>query len=119
MGVVWHGNYFSWFEMGRTEHLRATGISYAELEEAGVMFAVVSAECSYKRPALYDDLLTLKTRITRITPIKIEHEYRLLRGGQLLAVGKTVLATLDRSGNVIAVPAWLKEAFSQPSSIAF
>ena len=76
MGITWHGNYFSWFEMGRTELLRDAGLAYRDLEENGTMFAVVSAECSFKHPAMYDDILTLRTRIVKITPIRIEHEYR-------------------------------------------
>lgn len=104
MGVTWHGNYFSWFEMGRTELLRQMGIAYKDLENSGTMFAVVSVECSYKRPAMYDDLLTLKTRVVRTTPIRIEHEYRLFRGGELLAVGKTVLASVDSNGKIKPIP---------------
>ncbi len=104
MGITWHGNYFSWFEMGRTELLRSAGLSYRDLEESGTMFAVVSAECSYKHPALYDDILTLKTRIVKITPIRIEHEYRLFRGSLLLAIGKTVLASVDREGKIKPIP---------------
>ncbi len=111
MGVTWHGNYFSWFEMGRTEQLRSTGLSYRDLEESGRMFAVVSVECSYKRPALYDDLLTLRTQITRMTGVTIEHTYHLYRGEELLAVGKTVLAMMTTEGKVVGIPEDLKKAF--------
>ena len=104
MGITWHGNYFSWFEMGRTELLRDTGLAYRDLEESGTMFAVVSAECSFKHPARYDDVLTLRTRIVKITPIRIEHEYRLYRDSLLLAVGKTVLASVDLEGKIKPIP---------------
>ena len=113
MGITWHGNYFSWFEMGRPELLRKEGIAYKDLEESGVMFAVVSAECSYKLPALYDDLLTLKTRVVRVTPIRIEHEYRLYRGDVLLAVGKTTLASVDREGKIRPIPEKLVKLFKK------
>lgn len=113
MGVTWHGNYFSWFEMGRTELLREEGIAYKDLEKSGTMFAVVSAECSYKLPALYDDLLTLKTRIVRVTPIRIEHEYRLYRDDLLLAVGKTTLASVDLQGRIKPIPENLVNLFKK------
>ena len=113
MGITWHGNYFSWFEMGRTELLRNVGLSYRDLEESGTMFAVVSAECSYKHPAIYDDVLTLKTRIRRVTPIRIEHEYYLYRDSLLLAVGKTVLASVDTEGKIKPIPSSIITLFSE------
>ena len=113
MGITWHGNYFSWFEMGRTELLREEGLAYKDLEESGIMFAVVSAECSYKQPALYDDLLTLKTRVVRVTPIRIEHEYHLYRGAVLLAVGKTTLASVDCEGKIRPIPEKLVKLFKK------
>lgn len=106
-GVVYHSNYFPYFEMGRTELLRSCGYTYREMEEAGVFMVVVKATCDYKRPAKYDDLLTLKTRIKRVTRVKIEHEYHLFRGHELLAIGGTVLATVDRSGKICPMPDWM------------
>ena len=76
------------------------------------MFAVVSAECSYKHPAIYDDVLTLKTRIRRVTPIRIEHEYHLYRDSLLLAVGKTVLASVDTEGKIKPIPNSIIALFS-------
>ncbi len=111
MGVVYHGNYFTWFEMGRTELLRtAYGVDYRSLEKSTVMFAIISAECSYKKPAKYDDILTLKTRVVHLSRVTIEHEYHLFRGEELLAVGHTVLASLDvKTGRPCAVPAFMYE----------
>lgn len=116
MGITWHGNYFSWFEMGRTELLRNSGLSYRDLEESGTMFAVVAAECSYKHPAMYDDVLTLKTRVIKITPIRIEHEYRLFRNSLLLAVGKTVLASVDSEGKIKPIPSSIVELFERKNA---
>lgn len=110
MGVVHHRNYFSWFEMGRGEQLRTTGFSYRDLEDAGFGFAIIHAECDYKKPALYDDILTLRTRVVHMTRVKVEHEYRLFRGVELLAVGRTVLACLNANGRVVAIP---KEIFGR------
>lgn len=107
MGLLHHGNYLMYFEIGRTELLRASGGNYRQMEESGLFCVVVRAEVRYHRPARYDDLLTLQTTVTRITPAKIEHEYRLLRDDELLAVGKVTLAMVDREGNVCRVPEWL------------
>ena len=107
MGMLHHGNYLMYFEIGRTELLRASGGNYRRMEESGLFCVVVRAECRYHRPARYDDLLTLQTTITRVTQAKIEHEYRLLRDDELLAVGKVTLAMVDREGNVCRVPEWL------------
>jgi acyl-CoA thioester hydrolase len=107
MGFLHHGNYFTYFEIGRTELLRASGGNYRKMEEEGLLVVVVRAECRFRRPARYDDLLTLRTKIVGISPAKIEHEYRLLRGEELLAVGHVTLALVDRQGNVQRVPEWL------------
>ena len=104
MGFLHHGNYFAYFEMGRTELLRAQGGTYRLMEEAGLFMVVVNVECKYRRPARYDDVLTLKTRVARVTPAKIEHEYRVFRGTELLAEARSTLACIDRSGAVQRIP---------------
>lgn len=117
MGVVYHGNYFTYFEMGRTELLReATGVSYRDVEESATKMVVVKAECNFMKPAKYDDLLTLKTRVLRTTRASLEHEYRLFRDGELLAVGKTKLATVDNTGKIVPVPDWIKNLARPRSS---
>jgi len=106
MGVAHHTAYPVWFEMGRTEVLRqsASKITYRDLELQGFMLAVVSLEVKYKRPAKYDDMLELRTTVTNVGHVKIEHEYQLLRDGLLLATGRTTLACLDRNGRPQPVP---------------
>lgn len=104
MGFLHHGNYFAYFEMGRTELLRAQGGNYRLMEEAGLFMVVVNVECKYRKPARYDDVLTLKTRVARVTPAKIEHEYRVFRGTELLAEARSTLACIDRSGAVQRIP---------------
>jgi len=108
MGVVYHGNYFAFFEIGRTEMLRAQGIRYKDMETAGEFCVVVNAECAYKKPAMYDDLLTLKTRVKKVTRVKIEHEHHLYRDNELLAVGHITLAVVDPHGNIQRVPDWMR-----------
>lgn len=104
MGILHHSHYFTYFEMGRIELLRAAGGNHRQLEEEGTFAVVVQANCRYYRPARYDDLLTLRTTVTKVTMAKIEHEYRLMRDGELLALGHITLAMLDRDGNVRPVP---------------
>ena len=104
MGVVHHSVYPIWFEIGRTEMLRARGGNYRDLEAAGVFLAVVKLEVRYRRPARYDDLLRLETELRMAGPVKIEHAYRLYRDAELLVEGSTVLACLDREGRARPVP---------------
>jgi len=107
MGFLHHANYFTYFEMARTELLRAMGGNYRKVEEQGAFVVVVKAECNYRRPARYDDVLRVRVTVTRVTHFKIEHEYHVRRGDELLAVGHVTLAVIDRQGNVIEVPDWI------------
>jgi len=104
MGVAHHSAFPIWFEVGRTELLRARGGNYRELEASGVLLAVVRLEVKYRKPARYDDLLHLETRLLTAGHVKIEHEYELRRGRDLLAVGSTTLACLDRTGQLQPLP---------------
>lgn len=108
MGVLHHANYFTYFEMGRIELLRACGLSYREMEASGLLMVVVKVECKYMRPARYDDLLRLRTIVTRVTAAKVEHNYELYRGEELLAQGASVLACVDRTGVVQRIPDWMR-----------
>lgn len=119
MGVVHHASYIPWLEMGRTELLRDAGVSYSQLEQAGVFLVIVKLECSYKRPGRYDDLVEVRTRV--ISPaspsrVKIRHEYEVLRAesaggqgsvGELLMSASSLLACVDRTGRPTALPEWL------------
>lgn len=108
MGFLHHAYYFTYFEIGRTELLRASGGNYRRMEEEGTLVVVVRAECRFHRPARYDDLLRLRTTIARISAAKIEHEYHLFRGDELLATGRVTMAMLDRQGQVQPIPDWLQ-----------
>ena len=108
MGVLHHANYFTYFEMGRTELLRSNGYDYRSLEAGGLLMVIVEIGAKYRRPARYDDLLRLRTTTTRVTAAKIQHEYQLFRGEELLAEGHSTLACVDRSGSVQRVPEWLR-----------
>jgi acyl-CoA thioester hydrolase len=95
MGVAHHAAYPVWFEVGRTELYRASGMSYRDLEARGLSLAVTALDVRYKAPARYDDLLRLETTVARCTKVKLQHTYRLFRDGLLLATGSTTLACLD------------------------
>ena len=104
MGVAHHTVYPVWFEMGRTEMLRSSGIQYAQLERDGVLLAVVTLEVKYKRPARYDDELQLTTTLVSCGHVKIEHRYELRCKDELLTTARTVLACLSRDGAPREVP---------------
>lgn len=107
MGFLHHARYFVYFEMGRTEMLRASGGCYRQMEEAGILIVAVKVECRYRKPARYDDVLTIRTIVDRVTAAKIEHRYEVLRDGERLAEGRTTLAVIDREGRLCRVPEWL------------
>src|SRR5258706_4846107 len=75
MGVAHHANHFVWFEIGRTEMLRARGLDYKSLEDDGIFLPVIEATCAYHAPARYDDLLTVRTRLERATAVPVEFAY--------------------------------------------
>src|SRR3989441_5643139 len=104
MGLVHHANYLVYFEEGRTELLRAQGISYRDIEDQGFFLVLTKLQVRYKSPAYYDDLLTLRTSVMRTTLVKIEHKYELMRGGVLLAEGETTLGCVDRQGKEQPLP---------------
>jgi acyl-CoA thioester hydrolase len=103
-GFVHHSHYLSYFEMGRTELFRAGGGDYRAMEERGLFFVVAQLTCRYHKPARYDDLLTLRTRVSKLSQAKLEHEYRLYRGDELLTTAHSVLACVDREGNIKRIP---------------
>jgi acyl-CoA thioester hydrolase len=105
MGLLHHSTYFVYFEMGRTELLRQRGYSYRDMEDAGHLLVIIDIGCKFKKPAYYDDVLTLRTTVTRVTHVKIVHSYEVLRGAQLLAEGHSTLACVDRDGRPQRLPA--------------
>ncbi len=109
MGFLHHSKYFTYFEIGRMELFRAAGGNYRELEEDGVFAVVVNAECKYRKPARFDDLLTVQTTLAKITMVKIQYEYRLLRDQELLARGLVSVALVNGQGEVQVVPDWMRE----------
>ncbi len=100
MGVLHHMNYLSYFEVARTELFRNQGGDYRALEERGFFLVIAKAECSYRKPAHYDDLLTLRVRVSKMSGAKLAHDYEIKRDQTLIATGCTVLACVDAEGTI-------------------
>ncbi|MBD1261220.1 acyl-CoA thioesterase [Maribacter polysiphoniae] len=100
MGVVHHGNYPQYLEMGRTEWLRSYGISYKAMEDNGIILPVVSISLNFKKSAYYDDIIVLRTYLRKKPMVRIEFDYEIYNGeGDLLAEADTVLAFMDAKKN--------------------
>lgn len=106
-GRVYHSHYITYFEVGRTELCRASGLEYRRMEEAGLFFVVTEVTCRYRGWASYDDLLRLRTRVVKTRGARLTHEYALYKGDQLIAEGQSTLALVDRTGTVKRLPDWL------------
>lgn len=100
MGYLHHSHYLNYFEVARTELFRALGGNYRLMEERGYLLVVVKATINYHRPARYDDVLTVRCRVNRQTAAKLIHGYEVRRDDELLTSAETVLACVDRQGQV-------------------
>jgi acyl-CoA thioester hydrolase len=112
MGVAYHGAYFVWCELGRTELMRERGCDYRSLEEdRGIFFPVVDAAIRFLAPARYDDEVEIRTRVTKVGGARVGFEYRLTREADraLLATGKTVHAAVGGDGRPRRLPPDLRE----------
>lgn len=105
MGIVYHGNYLPWFEVGRTTLLKECGLPYRELEAQGYHLPVIELGVKYHRPALYDDTLTVITRLKERPTLRIHLEYEVRRGDELLVTGFTTHAFINKSGQPVRPPA--------------
>ncbi|OYP32990.1 acyl-CoA thioesterase [Rhodopirellula sp. MGV] len=111
MGFVHHSVYLQYFEIGRTELLRASGGRYRDMEDEGLLVVVVNVNCRYHRPAKYDDWLEIQTTIAKVTAGKIVHEYVVSRDGEKLVSSEVTLAVIDRNGQVQRVPQSLRDQY--------
>lgn len=114
MGVAHHAAYVPWLEVARTELLREAGVTYAQLEAAGVFLVIVKLDVRYRRPVRYDDVVEIRTTVSGGSRVKIEHEYELVvveRGGaateEPVAAASTTLACVGPDGRPRALPDWL------------
>lgn len=112
MGVVYHGRYLPWFEIGRTTLLKELGLPYRELEAQGYRLPVLEVSVKYLRPAVYDDTLTILTRLRERPLLRIHLEYEVRREAELLATARTVHAFVDREGRPVRPPAQAVAVFA-------
>ena len=108
MNVAHHGVFPAWLEMARTEMLRDTGVSYRQCEADGFFFVVARMNIRYRRLAHYDDVLQIEVQQTNGTRVKLEHGYRVMRDGELLAEAETTLVCVDREGRPQGIPEHLE-----------
>jgi acyl-CoA thioester hydrolase len=107
MGVVYHANYFRYFEFSRMEFFRARGGNYREMEEQGFQLPIVDVSAQYKAPARYDDLLIIRPTVSELRRASVIFTYEVFREGQsssLLCTGRTVHACMGRDGKLRRLP---------------
>lgn len=106
MGVVYHTNYLVWCEIGRTDFIRATGLTYAELERRGVLLAVAEANIRYHAAARYDDSIRVDTTLAAVRSRAVTFDYLITNAdtGERLSSARTVLVSLDRRGRPTTLP---------------
>lgn len=118
MGVAHHAAYVAWMEIARTELLRSSGVSYAQLEHDGVFLVIVRLDVTYRRPIYYDDVVELTATWSGGSRVKIEHAYEFRVAerdasagptdpSQVVAIAKTTLGCVDKAGKIRALPDWL------------
>ena len=114
MGIAHHAEYFAWFEVGRTDLLRGRGLTYRELEQDGVRLPVIETHAQFRRPAYYDDLLEIRTRLVAISGVRVSFEYEVFRSGspELLAAGSTSHAAVGHDGRPRRLPPELRRSLA-------
>jgi acyl-CoA thioester hydrolase len=120
MGVVYYANYLRWFEVARTEMMRYFGIAYKIMEAEGVFLPVSEVFCKYHRPAKYDDILIIETRIDFLKKVSMQFSYRILRAedGVELVTGSTLHGFVSREGKIVRAPESLAEIIQKNMVVA-
>ena len=105
MGVVYHGSYIDWFEIGRREYFREEGITYKDLEAEGILLIVANIESSYHAPARYDDLVTVITKVEEFKRTKVEFSYEIkkVKTDELLVTGQSSHAFVNQDFKPISL----------------
>jgi acyl-CoA thioester hydrolase len=104
MGIVYYGNYPAYFEIGRTEYMRAKGFVYRSLEEMGYYLVVASLEATYHSPATYDDLLIVKTGVVELKSRAVTFQYRIFKDETLVVQGRTRHICIDSARKSVTIP---------------
>jgi acyl-CoA thioester hydrolase len=116
MGVVYHTNYLVWCEVGRTDFIRARGMSYADMERAGVGLAVSDLSARFHSAARYDDAIRVRTTLVDVRSRGITFDYLITRvdTGQRLVTARTALIAIDSDGKLVSLPASIRALFDAP-----
>jgi acyl-CoA thioester hydrolase len=111
MGVIYHGNYYTWFEVGRSNFFRSLGYTYKRLESEGIILPVVESSCKYIKPALYDEEVLIRTSVASQKGVRLEFKYEVLRreDKELLAEGRTLHAFVGKDMKPIRIRALSQE----------
>ncbi|MDB4876047.1 MAG: 4-hydroxybenzoyl-CoA thioesterase [Gemmatimonadetes bacterium] len=115
MGVVYHTNYLVWCEVGRTDFIRARGMSYADMERAGVGLAVSELSARFHSAARYDDMIRVRTTLAEVRSRGITFEYMITKAetGTRLVTARTALVSIDSAGRPTALPADVRALFDR------
>lgn len=114
MGIVYHGAYVTWFEVGRTEFCRAAGFPYRQMEDAGLLILVTRVECVYRSPARYDDSVRVRARLTELSGRGVAFAYEVVdRVGRLLAEGSSRHVFADAAGKPTRAPSEVVKALAR------
>lgn len=105
MAVVYHPNHLKYFEIGRTEYMRARGVTYARLEDSGYKFVVSEAHCKYMGGARYDDEIEINTQLAEAGNTSVKFQYLITKGGEKIATGYVILAYVNNEGKLCRMPA--------------
>ena len=119
MGVVYHSHYLIWCELGRTDHIRESGMSYREMEEGGILLAVAEASVRYRSPARYDDLVRVDTTLSDVSSRAVTFDYVISNAEThaRLATARTLLVALDTSHHVVTLPSTIRERLEASAGI--
>ena len=103
MGIVHHSVYPIWYEVARTDFCKQMGFPYEKMEELGVMTPLIGLECKYKKPALYDDELEVRAKVSKLTPVRIDFSYEVYKQNECINTGITSHALVGRDRRPINV----------------
>jgi len=115
MGQAYYGNYFRWFEIGRSEMFRDLGLAYKEVEDNGIYLPVSEAHCKYSSPAKYDESLVIETSVDHSIKAGIKFEYKVYHEDRetLVAQGYTIHPYVNTDGKVVRPPNFMREVLAK------
>jgi acyl-CoA thioester hydrolase len=115
MGQAYYGNYYRWFEVGRSEMFRSLGLPYKAVEESGIFLPVAESHCKYALPAKYDDILVIETSLDPKLKAGLKFDYKIFKedGRTLIAEGYTKHPCVNREGKVVRPPPFLREVIAK------